>query len=85
MRNDFIQEMTTTKPCRKWINRIKDIKNWMIDDTVNAARPHGISREEAAACKAFLKFRRDNIDLMFLDNKEHFPNITEWTIPGRLA
>lgn len=67
-----------------WINRISNIPEWFIKDSVNAAKPYGVSSDEAMACVEFLIRRRKRLKRLIMDNKSYFPNIQEMKLPGML-
>jgi hypothetical protein len=82
--NDFIAEFTESRHFGKWINRISEIPEWFIKDSVNEAKPYGVSSEEAKACIDFLVHRKVNLKRLIMDNRIFFTNIQEMKLPGML-
>lgn len=84
MRNDFIDEMTDSRSMSPWIMRIKDLKDWMIDNCVDAGARYGLSNEESTALKDFLKVRRDRLTDIIMGGAVFFSGIETLQVDGRL-
>jgi hypothetical protein len=66
------------------VNRISDIPDWFIKNAVNAAKPYGISTEEASACIGFLLGRKSKLARLIMDNKHFFANVPQMLLPDIL-
>jgi hypothetical protein len=73
-------ELTDDRPFSGILDRIGQLPNFFIDETVDAARDYGVSLPEAVAMKAFLRNRRDNIAALIAENKAAFPNVGQWSL-----
>lgn len=65
----------------EWIERIKALPNYLIDQVCNVTVPYGmITSAEAAAAKDFLKHRRTEIENIIKANKSEFAGISTWRL-----
>lgn len=65
----------------EWIDRIRNLPNYLIDNACDATVPLGmITAAEAAAAKAFLKHRKSEIKSLVNANRPEFRAITQWSL-----
>jgi hypothetical protein len=65
----------------EWIDRIRNLPNYLIDQACDATVPlNMITVAEAAAAKDFLKFRKSEIETIIRANKVAFQGIAQWSL-----
>lgn len=84
LRNDFIDEMTSSEYMLKWTKRIKDIPDWMIQNCVDAGSCYGLTEQESQSVAEFLKTRRHKLADLILADREQFPRIAEMRIGDKI-
>ena len=64
----------------KWIDRIQQVPDYMVDDICDHAAGTGIQQREVDEAKGFLKYRRDCIKNIIEQHKEEFRKISDWSL-----
>jgi hypothetical protein len=66
---------------REWIDRIKGLPNYLIDQACDATVPlNMITAGEALAAKDFLKYRKSEIETIIKAHKLEFTAISQWSL-----
>ncbi len=76
----LLAHLTTDQHMQKWLGRIEQIPDFMIDDLATAATDLGCSGDEATALASFLKARRSNIRQIIQAHQASFPGIAQWSL-----
>jgi hypothetical protein len=63
-----------------WINRIRCMPDFYVEEICHDAQPFGLTIQETDAAIYFLKTRRDNIETIIRNNRAEFKAITNWTL-----
>jgi hypothetical protein len=65
----------------EWIERIKVLPNYLIEQVCEATVPLGmITKEEAEVAKKFLKYRKERVKNNLKDNQKEFKAISSWSL-----
>jgi hypothetical protein len=80
-RHILIDHIKNSRHIDDWIQRIKLLPDYQIDDLCDHKYDIGINDLYRIAIKKFLKDRRDKIDEIIAKNHHEFPGITQWGIP----
>jgi hypothetical protein len=62
----------------KWVLRVKSIPEWYIDHACEYAESTGINKSEQKAAARFLKYRKQHIDSLIVEHKDHFTGMKFW-------
>jgi hypothetical protein len=65
---------------RKWIDRIRAIPDFLIEDITQQAATYGLTTDEASEVQTFLKYRRERIEDIIKGNKTEFKGIAHWSM-----
>ena len=76
----LLRTLATDAHMGAWIDRIKSIPNFFIEESVQLAVDYGVTNDESGEAVSFLKDRRDSIKDIILNNKPAFLGITQWTL-----
>lgn len=76
----LLKVLSTDQHFQKWIDRIKAIPDFLIEEVVREASAYGLSSEESSQVVAFLRHRRDHIKEIIEANKAEFAGITQWSL-----
>jgi hypothetical protein len=76
----LLKVLSTDEHFRKWIDRIKVIPDFLIEEAAEEASAYGLTPEESSQVARFLKHRRDNIEEIIKANRAEFAGITMWSL-----
>lgn len=79
-RHCLIDVITTDVHFGKWIERIKAIPDFFIEDTCRAAVGLGMVADEADEAINFLRYRRDNLADIIKASRQEFKAILQWSL-----
>jgi hypothetical protein len=79
-RHCLLDKINTNKFFSCWVNRIKELPDFFIEDVVSNAMSFGLLDKENVAAIDFLKDRRDNIENIINKNQTEFKSIAQWGI-----
>jgi hypothetical protein len=63
-----------------WIDRIKALPDFLIEDVCTEAVKYGITSHEAQAAVNFLRYRRSGLRRIIVRNKQEFRGIVQWRL-----
>lgn len=64
----------------EWIDRVKGLPNYVIEDTCNYPYDLGVTKTERTAAMDFLCYRRDNIEKIIHTHQGEFTAIKQWRL-----
>jgi len=74
-RHCLIDKLTVIKDLQEWIDRVRGIPSYFLDDVCSRADGLGATTAEIEAAKNFLKHRRDSIHQLIEHHKAEFKGI----------
>jgi hypothetical protein len=63
-----------------WINRVRAVPDFFIEEICRDAQPFGLTTQEMNAAIQFLKTRRNNLDTIIQNNRAEFTAIQNWSL-----
>lgn len=79
-RHCLLDVVGTDRHFVKWVERIRAVPNFLIEEVCRDAQPYGITAAEADAASRFLKERRDSMSAIIKNNRAEFAAITNWSL-----
>jgi hypothetical protein len=76
----LLKVLSTDQHFKKWIDRMKLIPDFLIDEASDEASAYGLTQDEASEAAAFLKHRRSRIEEIVIANKPEFSGVTQWSL-----
>lgn len=77
-RHCLLDHLATADYFEKWIDRIKAVPTFLIQDLCQQAMELGIAPEEARAAERFLLVRQGEFKELIMRNKQEFSGIKDW-------
>jgi hypothetical protein len=79
-RHCLIDQLTTDAYFGRWLDRIRQIPDFFIDDLCSEAVGLGCTKKECADAADFLKYRRGKLGHIIENNKGQFTGIRSWRL-----
>ena len=79
-RHCLLDALDTDRHFPTWIERIRALPNFVIEEACADALPFGVTKSEIAAAQNFLKERRDTLSELIEKHQAEFRSITSWSI-----
>jgi hypothetical protein len=79
-RHCLIDQLTNDAHFGRWLERIRQIPDFFIDDLCGEAAELGCSKVECAKAADFLKYRRVKLESIIETNKAQFTGIRSWRL-----
>ncbi|MCE9547879.1 MAG: hypothetical protein K8T25_20600 [Planctomycetia bacterium] len=79
-RHCLIDSIKTSAHFPGWLARVQDIPDWFIESICDEAADTGLTIDETAEAKTFLKYRRDHIGELISQHKTDFTAIRTWPL-----
>jgi hypothetical protein len=79
-RHCILDQIDTDAHFGHWLERIRLIPDFLVDDLCAELPGLGCSTNEATAAAEFLKYRRTNLEQIIVDNRSQFTGIRIWRL-----
>lgn len=79
-RHCLLDEISSDNNFRQWIDRILKLPDYLIEGLCKDAVNFGVTVDESDEATLFLKYRRENLQTIILNNKTEFRRITQWSL-----
>jgi len=79
-RHCLLSNVRTDAHFGKWLIRVSEIPDFLIDETCDAMRDFGITIAEADEAKQFLKYRRTHLAQIIGSHRGDFDGILQWSL-----
>ena len=79
-RHCLLNVIATDDHFGKWLDRIRAIPDWFIDEVCQDAAGVGATLDESQAAARFLKHRRGKIASIINGNRQEFRSISQWRL-----
>jgi hypothetical protein len=79
-RRSLLDAINSDQHFLKWIQRIKALPDFLVEDALAQAEPLGLTAAEAQAGRDFLPYRRDNLEKILRQHRNEFTRIKQWSL-----
>jgi hypothetical protein len=79
-RHCFLDQIETDEHFGYWLDRIRRIPDFLMDDIIEELPTLGCTDKESAAAREFLRYRRISLEHIIEENKQEFSRIMTWRL-----